>query len=133
MRDRLIELLKNAKGECLLYSSDGCLACSYQGEENCTLENLADHLIENGVTVQEWISVKDRLPEKDGYYIAFVEGYWARCTRLLGFAKDGRKVDEFDFDEGAKNVWYRYDSEYGYVTVEDVTHWMPLPQPPKGE
>ena len=25
-------------------------------------EYLADHLISNGVTVQEWISVKDRLP-----------------------------------------------------------------------
>jgi hypothetical protein len=73
------------------------------------------------------------LPDEDGKYLAFVKGYYATFVRTLGFAKDGRKVDEFDFDEGSKNVWYRYDSEYGYVTVEDVTHWMPLPQPPKGE
>ena len=28
------------------------------------VEYVADHLISNGVTVQEWISVKDRLPEE---------------------------------------------------------------------
>ena len=27
---------------------------------------LADYLVKNGVTIQEWISVDDRLPEKDG-------------------------------------------------------------------
>ena len=28
--------------------------------------DIAEKLISNGVTVQEWISVDDRLPEKDG-------------------------------------------------------------------
>ena len=28
------------------------------------VEYVADYLISNGVTVQEWISVKDRLPEE---------------------------------------------------------------------
>lgn len=27
-------------------------------------EKIADHLIENGVTVQEWVSVDERLPEE---------------------------------------------------------------------
>lgn len=115
MRDRLIELLEEGHRKYIFY------------------DQIADHLLANGVVVQEWISVKDRLPKEDGYYLAFVQGYYAKYVRALNFAKDGRKVDEFDFDEDAKNVWYRYDSEYGYVTVEDVTHWMPLPQPPKGE
>ncbi len=26
-----------------------------------------------------------------------------------------------------------YDSEWGDVTVDNVTHWMPLPEPPSGE
>ena len=108
MRDRLIELLRTP-----IPVMNGAATIGERKVNFWEAENLADHLIANGVTVQEWISVKDRLPEKDGYYIAFVEGYWARCTRLLGFAKDGRKVDEYDFDEGAKNVWYRYDIEYG--------------------
>ena len=38
--------------------------------KSCKLaENIADDLITHGVTVQEWISVKDRLPDKDGCYI----------------------------------------------------------------
>ena len=33
------------------------------------LEDIADHLISNGVTVQWWVSCDDRLPETDGVYI----------------------------------------------------------------
>ena len=121
MIDRLIELL------------DETFAIQYDKRGVIKAHHTAEFLSTFGVTVQEWISVKDRLPEEDGRYLAFVKGFYATFVRTLNFAKDGRKVDEFDFDEGAKNVWYRYDSEYGYVTVEDVTHWMPLPQPPKGE
>ena len=45
MRDRLIELMDNI----------------FYGEK--TLGDIADYFIANGVTVQEWISVKDRLPD----------------------------------------------------------------------
>ena len=31
------------------------------------VEYVADHLISNGVTVQEWISVEDRLPDNKEY------------------------------------------------------------------
>lgn len=140
MRDRLIELpiddailiLKEEHK----HRVDGYTTHLSYGGKGDLAEEVSLDALEMAISALEqtkWISVKDRLPKKDGYYLAFVEGYWARCTRLLSFAKDGRKVDEFDFDEGAKNVWYRHDSEYGYVPVEDVTHWMPLPQPPKGE
>ena len=29
--------------------------------------------------------------------------------------------------------FHYYDSEYGDITLDDVTHWMPLPEPPKEE
>ena len=54
MRDRLIELLRNAK------------AAMKSENLSCDIARnmfVADHLLANGVTVQEWISVKDRLPE----------------------------------------------------------------------
>jgi hypothetical protein len=63
--------------------------------------------------VQEWISVKDRLPEK------FVD-VLSYCDHNASFQIDC--VDE-------KGKWY---SEYKYSGYT-VTHWMPLPQPPKGE
>ena len=50
-REKLIELLQSAPADIM---------------GNIGVGVLADHLISHGVTVQEWISVKDRLPEEDG-------------------------------------------------------------------
>ena len=64
---------------------------------------------ENGVTVQEWISVKDRLPE---------QGEEAICIAADGDMMIGKYT------------------EWGWMFpcyFEDLTHWMPLPEPPKGE
>ena len=94
---------------------------------------IAQYLITHGVTVQEWIPVKDRLPEKDGSYLV-TSNYFGnnQCIDVLGFVKDGETVDKYEL-AGQKYVWYFYDSEYGYVSTHSVTHWMPMPQPPKGE
>ena len=77
-------------------------------------EIIVDHLIARGVTVQEWISVKGRLPEsgKDAVLIAL---RWGAVD--IGWCEEGRCGSEFvnEYDDG------------------EVTHWMPLPQPPKGE
>lgn len=76
--------------------------------------DIAEKLISNGVTVQEWISVTERLPEsgKEGVLIAL---RWEEVG--IGWCEDGRWSSEFvnEYEEG------------------EVTHWMPLPEPPKGE
>ena len=92
-----------------------------------TLGDVADHLIANGVTVQEWISVKDRLPETDGIYIVCdrrLNGYpW---IHTVGFRKASSSWCELH------GVYY--DDGYGRYSDQDkFTHWMPLPNPPKGE
>ena len=127
-REKLIELFFNA--EQMVHIPYGM---NTKEAERYVFEQMADHLIANGVTVNEWISVKDRLPDKDGAYLVFEKGSYGNQIRTLRFAKDGRKVDKYDFHRGWKNVWYRYDSEWGHITIDSVTHWMPLPQPPKGE
>ena len=127
VKEKLIDLLTDNLPRCgnlPHWDNPLQLSCDEQ------VERIADHLIANGVTVQEWISVKDRLPEEDGNYLVC---HWFMKTPIIslcGFAKDGEEVDEYDL-KWQKNVWYDYCSEYGYVAINDITHWMPLPQPPK--
>jgi hypothetical protein len=94
---------------------------------------LARRIMEAGWTKQEWIPVTERLPEEDGKYLVFEQSGGRTVVSVLRFAKDARKVDRYDFKGRWKNAWYEYDSEWGHYTVDSVTHWMPLPEPPKGE
>lgn len=92
-------------------------------------EAVADYLLDNGVTVQEWISVKERLPqenEPEGKVCEQVQvllingavstGWCNRLTKMwwhLGYGE-------------TKFVGYEYDNT-------PVIAWQPLAQPPKGE
>ena len=75
-------------------------------------EAVADYLLDNGVTVQEWISVEDRLPEEDGYYL---------CCIKSSLFPDRVYIDILECDKGS--------FEEGHIYTDTVTHWMPLPQP----
>ena len=81
----------------------------------------------------KWISVKDRLPNKDGKYLCCWDGYTVgdKFIDIYSFAKNLRKVDEYNFKDENRAGWYDYDSEWGYCERESVTHWMPLPELPK--
>ena len=82
--------------------------------------------IANGVTVQEWISVKDRLPDNKEH-----DWVLAQVVEDNGFMHIP-KVMEY---RKQRNDWY--EETYGWLSEHNgaftVTHWMPLPQPPKGE
>ena len=64
----------------------------------------------------EWISVKARLPEND--------------TRVLAYCKD-RCIHDMKWS-WADNAWYDKGSAAVYL-AGFVTHWLPLPEPPKEE
>ncbi|MBQ9709473.1 MAG: DUF551 domain-containing protein [Clostridia bacterium] len=116
VREKLIELLEKQKG----YTLPIWMASQ-------TIEIMADALIAHGVTVQEWISVKDGLPK----LIPCDAG--AAYSEAVNVLTTGRKVltaiwDGFD--------WI-CDAEFWDAEDEEITHWtpvlLPLPQPPKGE
>lgn len=90
------------------------------------VEYVADHLIRNGVTVQEWIKVKDRLPDNKEH-----DWVLAQVVEDNGYMHIP-KVMEY---RQLKNDWF--EETYGWLSehngVFTVTHWMPLPKPPKGE
>lgn len=79
-------------------------------------EAVADYLLDSGVTVQEWVSVEDRLPEESGIYIVTANDGHAQRVSFVLWQKKNRMWNL----TGARSYWR-------------VTHWMPMPQPPKGE
>ena len=77
-------------------------------------EYLADHLISNGVTVQEWISVDDRLPE--GKVNCIVHYKHAYCD---------------NDDYWAIGICFYDGEKFQMDLLYKVTHWQYLPKPPK--
>ena len=126
VRKKLVDIVCDAT------QINGCIhSCNHPP---CAMvRGIVDALIENGVTVQEWISVTERLPDKDGAYLVTTNGVSGlQNVKTRWFAKDGEMVDAYDL-AGQKDVWYLYDSECGYVSIKTVTQWMPLPPEPKKE
>ena len=89
----------------------------------CVMQNTANHLIAHGVTVQEWISVDERLPEND----VMVIGY----TPCDGFMFVGYYHEEPKYDWKQWRIVTAMRSTK--AMKKKVTHWQPLPQPPKGD
>ena len=91
-----------------------------------TLGDIADYLITNGVTVQEWIPVKDRLPDNKEH-----DWVLAQVVEDNGFMHIPTVMEY----RQSKNDWF--EETYGWLSDHNgaftVTHWMPLPEPPKGE
>lgn len=87
--------------------------------------------------MSEWISVEDRLPEIGDWVLLFVyRGTWLdsngsdygkHCCCVGGY-KGPRGKDEGWRDNDIP-TWNQFGPDY--YTSNDVTHWMPLPEPPK--
>jgi hypothetical protein len=67
----------------------------------------------------KWIPVAERLPEEFASTIVYRKGNFGGHFSMLRYSH--------------ALGWHFYDSEWGDTTVDDVTHWMPLPEPPKEE
>ena len=96
---KLIEIVKKAA-----YSS------LPSNTEDFHLNMFVTNLLSHGVTVQEWVSVKDRLPEDN--------------SDVLAYLRDGDKGRIYPANY-AKGVWF--DCIFNAPATDTTTHWMPLP------
>ena len=78
-------------------------------------EAVADYLLDSGVTVQEWVSVNDRLPEAGGYVVCI-----AKRNPFSRFMPMVARIE--------KNGWVNPITEQ---YISEVTHWMPMPPAPE--
>ena len=102
VREKLIELLTNSQQLDVLDWATGW-------------EKAANYLISHGVTVQEWISVKDRLPEHGDVVVV-----WHTYMEHPFVCQWDERSD----------CWIDNKWTFGRNTI---THWCYLPRPPKGE
>ena len=103
MREKLIELLFKSLAKHI--------------HKSCKLaENIADDLIANGVTVQQWIPVTERLPEE--WVAVLVWSEYGFCEVAVYLGIPGK---------------WRVTWNHAMLEVDSITHWMPLPEPPKEE
>ena len=101
VREKLVELIGSTE-----YGNGSLAGKNFQ---KGFIEKIASNLISNGVTVQEWISVNDRLPDwRDGKVLVFTKYGFSICERTVN------------------NRWQGQHANW-------ITHWCRLPKPPKGE
>ena len=99
VREKLVELLDDMQR-----SGTGYFGNAIENKK------IADHLIRNGVTVQEWISVTERLP-------TIYDADDDNCVLAIHKATNKRY---YHWRSVADNPF-------------DFTYWTRTPQPPKGE
>lgn len=64
---------------------------------------------------RQWISVKDRLPEEDYTFVLVLVETWKRTVGVALYAEHG------------------FYNPLAADVQMNVTHWMPLPEPPEEE
>ena len=92
-----------------------CGECTYNDCENCSAlpADALAHIQQLEAQIPKWISVEERLPDGPGEVLVVLHG----CVVEAWYCGDG------EFETGS-----------GLVLRNDgVTHWMPLPEPPKEE
>ena len=119
------EELVKALRRCNMHETNGCQGCAvriYLACENIMRREAADQIERDQKEIAElreklpkWISVKERLPidRLKKYLVAFRDAGGSIVDMARYFPSDGWTCDNWD------------------VPQDLITHWMPLPEPPK--
>ncbi len=110
--------------ECCIKACDCDNNCPYTPEINCTRVQRQDALAcirQLEAQVPTWISAEERLPEISDVVLVIASGKPRENIEL----HDAFLIASFWGDEG----WIA--DGYEEWDAVNVTHWMPLPEPPK--
>ena len=117
-REKLVGLLTEFYGCDPMYYGDDALA-------------IAQYLVDRGVTVPKWISVKDRLPDDEQEVLVIAHGWGGRLVYVGSHKRVEAQKSWLTGITNKSSEWLLWG--WSYLKEPMVTHWMPIPQPPKGE
>lgn len=79
-----------------------------------------------------WISVKDRLPEKPGHYLVITSiNYWHGGCLDKNPTYHGTTKGYENTAMSVLDCYFDSTGDWNRVCNCHVTHWQPLPEPPK--
>ena len=116
VRKKLVELLTNSPKLDVLDCATGW-------------EEAANYLIAHGVTVQEWISVDDRLPSDEQDVLVIAHGWDGRLVYVGSHKRVEAQKSWITGITNKSSEWLLWG--WSYLKEPMVTHWLPLPEPPK--
>ena len=125
-----------------------CIKCPYKGEQWCgdkskidalsyiqQLENQIGELTEMVEQLEEaqpkWISVEERLPEPNTTVLLIAHGWEPQLVYIGKLKKVESEKSWLTGLVSKASEWMVYG--FSYFKEPIVTHWMPLPEPPKEE
>ena len=122
------EQLEREKQEAIMSADlQGCITYNKwsvrkRGINSIDFDATSEKMVAKGYRKREWISVDERLPDKGGKYLVYRE----LCNGLSLM-----NIINYDPNYDGHAMWFLFDGEWGDCEVNNVTHWMPLPEPPK--
>ena len=116
-----------------MFPDEGYTFCGADGSDPRTREDYIQYGVEPYIDIGgngedhatcEWISVKDRLPDICGFPCLLCgENAFGQIRVFAGFT---------GYMERGKFKWHSNQKDID-IDVWTITHWMPLPHPPKEE
>ena len=107
------------------------LQVDLSGSDGYEPELIADYMLDHGVTVQERISVKDRLPSDEQDVLVIAHGWGGRLVYVGSHKRVEAQKSWLTGITNKSSEWLLWG--WSYLKEPMVTHWMPLPKTPKGE
>ena len=101
--------------------------CDYRGK--CTTDDVTALTFAYRMLAPRWISVEDELPENGDIVIVMQDAYGNIHFTACEFISAMQLCDVTDFH--VRSDAYLGITKKAEITLGAVTHWMPLPEPPK--